>query len=83
MENKEEEIKRLEEELKKGLENFHDLGNIVNADSKQLDLRIKEQVELLLKEINNNSLISVTAAPFSLFILQTELTINLVFLILP
>lgn len=77
METKDENLGRLEQEVNKGLEGFKDLKNIVDTEGKLIDARIKEQVEQFLKEIKNNSLISVTVAPFSLFILQTHLEINL------
>lgn len=76
METKEETIQRLDSEIKNRLEEFRGLPDNVNILSSALDQRISSNVELFLKEIKDISLISVTAAPFSLTILLSNLNIS-------
>lgn len=71
-----EELQKLNSEIEKRLQDFRNLEKFAQADEQLIDKRMAEHIELFLKEIRNNSLISVTAAPFSLLILQTNLQIH-------
>ena len=74
MEDKEQILQKLNSEIKNSLDEFRGLPDSVSVLSSTLDQRMSSTVELFLKEIIDISLISVTAAPFSLTILLSFLT---------
>lgn len=74
-------LKDLDLEIKKRLSEFSNLKEDVNILSSTLDQRMFSNIELFLKEIKDISVISVTAAPFSLTILLSNFKINTTLLV--
>lgn len=76
----EEHLKETEQKIKEMFNEFKSLPEIAKSFNLSISKKMVSNIELLMKEIKNISLISATAAPFSLTILTSQLDINKNFL---